>query len=103
VLVDANTRSLSSNRAVFYVAISRAREEVTLFTEDASRLAVAMSREPKKFAALDLRDPQNEANLLKVRTQRLPQRTRTVDAAGHGPAAAPKPTLDGLQPSRAMH
>ncbi|MEZ2299408.1 MobF family relaxase [Variovorax sp. RCC_210] len=103
VLVDANTRSLSSNRAVFYVAISRAREEVTLFTEDASRLAVAMSREPKKFAALDLRDPQNEANLLKVRTQRLPQRTRTADAARHGPAAAPKPTLDGMQPSRAMH
>lgn len=72
VLVDANTRSLSSNRAVFYVAISRARHEVTLFTDDASKLASAMSREPKKFAALELRDDRRESDLLKGRLARLP-------------------------------
>jgi UvrD-like helicase family protein len=67
VLVDANTKSLTSNRAVFYVAISRARNHITLFTDDASKLATAMSREPKKFAALDLRDGVNEAALLRER------------------------------------
>lgn len=88
VLVDANTRSLSSNRAVFYVAISRAREEVTLFTDDASKLAAAMSREPKKFAALDLRDVRNEADLLKARMERLPQRSGVPT-----PAAHPRPSV----------
>lgn len=90
VLVDANTRSLSSNRAVFYVAISRARQDLTLFTDDASKLAAAMSREPKKFAALDLRDARNEANLLKARMARLPQARRAADLAEHLRPSAPK-------------
>jgi conjugative relaxase-like TrwC/TraI family protein len=65
VLVDANTKSLTSNRAVFYVAISRPRNDITLFTDDAAKLGAAMSREPKKFAALELRDLRNEAAVLK--------------------------------------
>ena len=67
VLVDACTRSLTSNRAVFYVAISRPRHDITLFTDDASRLAAAMSREPKKFAALELRDVGSEASVLRTK------------------------------------
>jgi ATP-dependent exoDNAse (exonuclease V) alpha subunit len=81
VLVDANTRSLSSNRAVFYVAISRARHHVTLFTDDASKLASAMSREPKKFAALELRDDCRESDLLKGRLARLPSGARAAKLA----------------------
>jgi conjugative relaxase-like TrwC/TraI family protein len=68
VLVDANTKSLTSNRAVFYVAISRPRNDITLFTDDASKLAAAMSREPKKFAALELRDSKNEATVLRAKS-----------------------------------
>jgi conjugative relaxase-like TrwC/TraI family protein len=70
VLVEANTKSLTSNRAVFYVAISRPRHDITLFTDDASKLAAAMSREPKKFAALELRDQRNEAVVLKAKVDR---------------------------------
>ncbi|MBT2304015.1 conjugative relaxase [Variovorax paradoxus] len=73
VLVDANTKSLTSNRAVFYVAISRPRNDITLFTDDASKLAAAMSREPKKFAALELRDPRNEAIVLQAKVDRAAQ------------------------------
>ncbi len=73
VLVDANTKSLTSNRAVFYVAISRPRNDITLFTDDASKLAAAMSREPKKFAALELRDGGLEARVLKARIDRSAQ------------------------------
>jgi ATP-dependent exoDNAse (exonuclease V) alpha subunit len=38
------------------VAISRAREEVTLYTDDKSMLSDAMSRTDEKSAALDLPD-----------------------------------------------
>jgi hypothetical protein len=58
---------------VFYVAISRPRNDITLFTDDASKLAAAMSREPKKFAALELRDTRNEANVLKTKVDRAAQ------------------------------
>jgi len=67
VLVDANTKSLTSNRAVFYVAISRPRNDITLFTDDAAKLSAAMSREPKKFAALELRDSTLESSVLKAK------------------------------------
>lgn len=73
VLVEANTKSLTSNRAVFYVAISRPRHDITLFTDDASKLAAAMSREPKKFAALELRDAMNESAVLRARTAKAAQ------------------------------
>lgn len=70
VLVEANTKSLTSNRAVFYVAISRARSDITLFTDDAARLGAAMSREPKKFAALELRDAASEKRTLDGKLER---------------------------------
>lgn len=73
VLVDANTKSLTSNRAVFYVAISRPRNDITLFTDDASKLTAAMSREPKKFAALELRDGRLESRVLKAKIDRSAQ------------------------------
>ena len=76
VLVDANTKSLTSNRAVFYVAISRPRNDITLFTDDATKLAAAMSREPKKFAALELRDQRLEAGVLKAKIDRTAARRR---------------------------
>ncbi|MDM0116782.1 MobF family relaxase [Variovorax sp. J22R133] len=73
VLVEANTKSLTSNRAVFYVAISRPRHDITLFTDDASKLGAAMSREPKKYAALELRDAKIESAVLQARVARTSQ------------------------------
>ncbi|MES3022795.1 MAG: MobF family relaxase [Pseudomonadota bacterium] len=64
VMIEANTKSLTSNRAVFYVAISRPRHELTIYTDSRAKLADTMVREPKKFAALELRGPEQENVLL---------------------------------------
>jgi ATP-dependent exoDNAse (exonuclease V) alpha subunit len=55
VLVDADTRSLTSHESAFYVAISRARHSVGIYTDDKEMLPHAMSRENSKSAALDLK------------------------------------------------
>lgn len=65
VLIEANTKSMTANKAVFYVAISRPRHELAIYTDDRKSLDRAMSREPKKYAALELRDTKNEAFFLK--------------------------------------
>ena len=104
VLVEANTKSLTSNRAVFYVAISRPRHDITLFTDDASKLAAAMSREPKKYAALELRDAKNERVVLEAKTLRSRQAilAQTLRKAGRSQgAAAVSMAARGPDPQRA--
>ncbi len=54
VLVEADTRSMTSNESAYYVAISRARDEVTIYTDDREMLPEAMGRIQDKTAALDL-------------------------------------------------
>ncbi|HVO19846.1 MAG TPA: MobF family relaxase [Anaeromyxobacter sp.] len=54
VLIDAATRSRTTARDTFYVAISRARHEVRIYTDDLARLPLAVERESRKHAALDL-------------------------------------------------
>lgn len=61
VLIDANTKSLTSNKSVYYVAISRPRHELTIYTNDKGKLPESMARVPKKFAALDLRTESSDA------------------------------------------
>lgn len=56
VMIEADTRSATANESSYYVAISRAREEVTLYTDDKSMLPDAMGRPDEKSAALDLPD-----------------------------------------------
>ena len=63
VLIDANTRSLTTNRAAFYVAISRPRNDLRLFTNDPDGLRKAVDRVPKKFAALELRTAYSEEQI----------------------------------------
>jgi ATP-dependent exoDNAse (exonuclease V) alpha subunit len=54
VLIDADTRSATANESAYYVAISRARDEVKVFTDDKQALPDSMSREDTKSAALEL-------------------------------------------------
>lgn len=54
VLVDADVSSAMANQSLYYVAISRARNAVTLYTDDRELLPRAMSRLDIKHAALDL-------------------------------------------------
>lgn len=55
VFIEADTASLTSSQSTFYVALSRARSEVTIFTDDAEHLAPAMARARQKN--LRLRSP----------------------------------------------
>lgn len=54
VIVEADTRSLTSNERAFYVAISRAESGVTIYTDDKEMLPESMGRNNDKQAALDL-------------------------------------------------
>lgn len=57
VLVDADVSGAMANQSLYYVAISRARHGVTLYTDDKELLPRAMSRLDIKQAALDLHRP----------------------------------------------
>lgn len=54
VLIEADTRSATANESSYYVAISRAREEVKLYTDDKASLPASMAREDSKSAALEV-------------------------------------------------
>ena len=54
MMVDLDTRSLTTGKDLYYVAISRARHEATVYTNSRSELPAAISREPLKSAALDI-------------------------------------------------
>jgi len=54
MMVDLDTRSLTTGKDLYYVAISRARYEATVYTNSRPELPAAVSREPIKTAALDI-------------------------------------------------
>jgi conjugative relaxase-like TrwC/TraI family protein len=54
VLIEADSHSLTANENTFYVAISRARHEAQIYTDDREMLPFAMSREIENLAALDV-------------------------------------------------
>jgi ATP-dependent exoDNAse (exonuclease V) alpha subunit len=54
VLVDASTRSGTTTKDVFYVAIRWAQHEARVYTDDKAKLPFAVEREHGKHAALDL-------------------------------------------------
>ncbi|SAL79647.1 MobF family relaxase [Caballeronia telluris] len=53
-LINLETRSLTTAKDVYYVAVSRARYEAEIFTDDGKRLPAAVSREADKTAALEI-------------------------------------------------
>jgi len=61
VLIEADTRSATANESSYYVAISRARESATIYTDDKSMLPEAMGRTDDKSAALDVKPAEREA------------------------------------------
>ena len=54
MMVDLDTRSLTTGKDLYYVAISRARYEATIYTNSRAELPAAISREAVKTAALDI-------------------------------------------------
>jgi conjugative relaxase-like TrwC/TraI family protein len=54
VLIEADSHSLTANQKTFYVAISRARHNAQIYTDDRETLPFAMSREIENLSALDV-------------------------------------------------
>ena len=54
MMIDLDTRSLTTGKDLYYVAISRARYQATIYTNSRAELPAAISREPVKTAALDI-------------------------------------------------
>jgi conjugative relaxase-like TrwC/TraI family protein len=54
VLIDADTKKLTSSQDNYYVAISRARHEAKIYTNDKEKLPEAMSRQTVKEMALNV-------------------------------------------------
>jgi len=54
VIINLETKSRTTAKDVYYVAVSRARYEAVIFTDDRAKLPAAIQRETEKFAALDL-------------------------------------------------
>lgn len=55
VLVNLETESITTAKDVYYVAVSRARHEALLFTDNAGKLGDAVNRPNLKAAALDIK------------------------------------------------
>jgi conjugative relaxase-like TrwC/TraI family protein len=55
VLIEADSHSLTANENTFYVAISRARYQAQIYTDDRELLPFVMSREIENKAVLDVK------------------------------------------------
>lgn len=54
MMIDLDTRSLTTGKDLYYVAISRARYQANIYTNSRAELPAAISRENVKTAALDI-------------------------------------------------
>lgn len=80
VLINVDTRSLTTAQDVHYVAISRARLEAKIYTDSITRLPAAVSRQSIKDAALDLiRMRRVKEQIEKIDRQGRAQRQKTPD------------------------
>jgi len=59
-LIEADTKSLTSAQDNYYVAISRARQEAKIYTNDRTKLPEARSRENVKETALEIQGGKSE-------------------------------------------
>lgn len=74
VLIEADVHSITSSKDTYYVALSRARREAKIYTNDRERLPEMMARENVKKAALEIHCP-SEARI-NPRTISPPRRER---------------------------
>ncbi|WP_267900241.1 ATP-binding domain-containing protein [Legionella septentrionalis] len=54
VLIDVHAQSRTTAKDVFYVALSRARFDAKIYTDDCANLPLAIGKQSIKFASLDL-------------------------------------------------
>jgi ATP-dependent exoDNAse (exonuclease V) alpha subunit len=63
ILIEADTKSVTTNESAYYVAISRARSEVKIYTDDKELLPEAIGRKDIKHAALDVQSNWSEPEI----------------------------------------
>ncbi|WP_413168799.1 MobF family relaxase [Burkholderia latens] len=76
ILIEAQSNSRTTAKDVYYVAISRARYEARIYTNDRSRLPGAISRDNTKSAALDLQRDRQRPGPTYQRDRQARQRQR---------------------------
>lgn len=89
MMMDLNTRSLTTGKDLYYVALSRARYDVTIYTNSRPELPAAISRDNVKTAALDIQHaPQAEIQhgMRTSHPRSTPDPRRTHDGPSHQPA-----------------
>jgi len=97
VLIDAHSRFLTTNRATFYVSISRPRIDLRLFTDNQTDLRRAVARVPKKFAALELRTAYSEANIANQKHRQIAvNRLKALTVQLQKKSTTPKPAQPNL-------
>ncbi|HDQ4405518.1 TPA: conjugative relaxase [Pseudomonas aeruginosa] len=84
VLIDADSKSKTTAKDVYYVAISRARFDARIYTDDIAALPRAISRENVKHAALDLSYKLHRSPVEKARLQELKEQAKQHAEAGKG-------------------
>ncbi|EBC1886514.1 conjugative relaxase [Salmonella enterica] len=76
VLIDAHAESRTTAKDVYYVAVSRARYEARIFTNDLRKLPAAIARENVKTAAHDLARERGSSAVERQRREQEAQRSR---------------------------
>lgn len=83
-MYEAKTQSKSTSREVYYTAISRARDEVRLYTNDQKKIGEAVARENPKYTALDLTTKhQTQARDAALAKQQEQERSRATQQQEH--------------------
>lgn len=100
VMIDADSKSRTTAKDVYYVAISRARFEARIFTDNIGELPKAISRENVKHAALDLSYKQHRSPAEKARLQELKEQARRTAEAGASTKQRSGKDRDGEQEHR---
>lgn len=66
VLIEAEATSVTNNEKSYYVAISRARNEVKIYTDNRDLLPETLSRQSEKSSALELKSASKNAQELEI-------------------------------------
>jgi ATP-dependent exoDNAse (exonuclease V) alpha subunit len=75
MMMDLDTRSLTTSKDLYYVALSRARYDVKIYTNSRPELPAAISRDNVKTAAMDIqREPISKARQQRQLEPRANQR-----------------------------
>lgn len=103
VLIDAHAESRTTAKDVYYVAISRARYEARIFTNNMKRLPEAIARENIKTAAHDLardRGGRSAAAERQREQQREAERNRQTQQPAHDRQKATREAERGMEAGR---